>query len=136
VQIAANIAKTVGAISEARQFLSPQQRGRHSLARTPPLRRRPGPANIAKLPELLRQRSPDADGERLKENPRRYRRRGVRSENYDEAHTSYRQWRLAIKPILWVGVTSDCARRLFPPPRSAEGQDEYAGNGPPPTSTN
>src|SRR5262249_54243214 len=58
---------------------------------------------------------PDADGERLKENPRRWRRRGVRSENYDEAHTSYRQWRLAIKPILWAGVTSDCARTpVFP----------------------
>ena len=51
---------------------------------------------------------------RRKENPRRWRRRGVRSKNYDEAHTSYRQWRLAIKPILWAGVTNDCARTPLP----------------------
>jgi hypothetical protein len=45
---------------------------------------------------------------------RRWRRRGVRSKNYDEARTSYRQWRLAIKPILWAGVTNDYARTPLP----------------------
>src|SRR6516162_7895821 len=41
---------------------------------------------------------------------RRWRRRGVRSKNYEEARTSYRQWRLAIKPILWADVTNDYAQ--------------------------
>ena len=48
---------------------------------------------------------------------RRWRRRGVRSKNYEEARTSYRQWRLAIKPILWADVTNDYACTPLPAAR-------------------
>jgi len=56
-------------------------------------------ANIAKLPELLRQRSRPTRAERAERKPRRWRAAGEFGA-IDEAYTSYRQWRLILKPIL------------------------------------
>jgi hypothetical protein len=52
---------------------------------------------------------PDADRERLKEKPAVGGGGELGVRTYEEARTSYRQWRLAIKLILCAGVTKEHA---------------------------